>query len=74
MFLIGWEQVVYLLEDYDRWFFFPMLLKCHHVFHLVLKFEIVANKLNDKDLACLQSSKMTNETNELDKELVNKEL
>jgi hypothetical protein len=39
-----------------------------------VKFEIVANQLNDKDLACLDSFEMTYGTNELDKELVNREL
>ncbi len=34
------------MEDYDRWSLFPMLLKYHHLFHLMLEFEIVIDELN----------------------------
>jgi hypothetical protein len=41
--LIGQKQGVFMVEDYDRWSLFSMLLKCHHVFHLVLEFKTSAN-------------------------------
>ncbi len=43
------KQGIFMVEDYDRQSLFSMLLKCHHVFHLVLVSEIVANELNDED-------------------------
>ncbi len=49
-----------------------MLLKCHHVFHLVLEFETMANQLNDEDF-CFDIFEMTIGTSELAKELVNRE-
>jgi hypothetical protein len=31
-FFIGKQQVISMVEDYDRKYLFPMLLKCHHMF------------------------------------------
>jgi len=31
-FFIGKQQVISMVEDYDRKYLFPMLLKCHHIF------------------------------------------
>ncbi len=41
-----------------------MLLKCHHVLHLVLKFETMENQPND-EIFCLDIFEMTIKTNEL---------
>jgi hypothetical protein len=38
---IGENQVVSMVEDYDKQFLFPMLLKCHQIFYLGLEFEIM---------------------------------
>ncbi len=62
-----------MVEEYDTWSLFPMLFKCHHVLHHVLKFETMANQLNDEDF-CFDILEMTIETNELAKELVNMEM
>jgi hypothetical protein len=62
-----------MVKDYDRWSLFPMLLKCHYVLHPLLKYEIMANQLNDED-SCLDIFDMTIVTNEITKELVNREL
>jgi hypothetical protein len=41
---INWEQVFFLMvEDYDRWSLFLLLLTCHHVLRLMLEFEIVVD-------------------------------
>jgi hypothetical protein len=37
-----------MVKDCDKWFLFPMLLKCHHDF-TVLKFEFVIDWLNNED-------------------------
>ncbi len=31
--LIGGEHVVSIVEEYDQWSLFPMLLRCYHIFH-----------------------------------------
>jgi hypothetical protein len=62
-----------MVKDYDRWSLFPMLLKCHHVVHLLLEYEIMENQLNDEDY-CLDIFDMTIGTSELAKESVNREL
>jgi hypothetical protein len=61
-----------MVKDYDRWSLFPMLLKCHYVLHPLLKYEIMANQLNDED-SYLDIFDMTTVTNELAKELVKRE-
>jgi hypothetical protein len=38
---IDLDQVVFMVEVYDRQSLFSMLLKCHHVLHPMLEFEIV---------------------------------
>ncbi len=70
---IGWKKVIFMVKDYDRWSLFPMLLKCHHVVHLLLEYEIMENQLNDEDY-CLDIFDMTIGTNELAKESVNRKL
>ncbi len=35
----SWKQIVSMVKDSDKQFLFPILLKCHHVFHSMLKFE-----------------------------------
>jgi hypothetical protein len=40
---IGWKQVVFMVKDYDRWSLFQMLLKCYHVVHPILEFEVAIN-------------------------------
>jgi hypothetical protein len=62
-----------MVEEYDTWSLFPMLLKCHHVLHPMLEFETMANELNDEDF-CFDIFEMTIGTSELAKELVNREL
>ncbi len=47
---INQEQVVSIVENYDKQYLFPCLLKCHHVFRLVLKIETMANQMNDEIL------------------------
>lgn len=47
--------------------------KCHHVLHPLLKYEIMANQLNDEN-SCLDIFYMTIETKELAMELVSREL
>jgi hypothetical protein len=37
------KQGIFMVEDYDRPSLLSMLLKCHHVFHLVLEFETTSN-------------------------------
>jgi hypothetical protein len=46
------------VEEYDTWSLFTMLLKCHHVLHLVLEFETMANQLIDEDF-CFDIFEMT---------------
>jgi hypothetical protein len=53
-----------MVEDHQKQFWFPMLLKCHHVLHLVLKFETMENQPND-EFFCLDIFEMTIKTNEL---------
>ncbi len=48
-------------------------MKCQHLFHPILEFGIVVNRLNDEDFG-LDNFEMIIETNELAKELVYKEL
>jgi len=55
------------VKDHDRWSLFPMLLKCHHVPHLVVKSKIVANQDFSLDIL-----KITVGTNEPTKEMVNR--
>ncbi len=43
----GSKQIVPMVENEKKWFLFPFPLKCHHVLHLVLEFEIVIHSLND---------------------------
>jgi hypothetical protein len=38
---ISWEQIVFMVKDYDKQSLFPTLLKHHHVLHSMLEFEIV---------------------------------
>jgi hypothetical protein len=42
---ISWKEVVFIVKDYDKQCLFPMLLKWHHAFHLLLEFEIMAYQL-----------------------------
>jgi malate synthase len=70
---IGKNQVVSMVEEYDRWHLLWMLLKCHNVFHHVLEFEIVVDQLNDEDF-CFDIFKMTIRTTKKIKELMNREL
>ncbi len=68
------KQVISMVEDYDKQFWFPMLLKCHHVFHLVLKFETMENQPIDENF-CLDIFEMTIKTNDTSpKELANREI
>jgi hypothetical protein len=42
-FLIGWEQVVSIMEKYDQQSLFPMVLKCYNIFHPMSEFGHVAD-------------------------------
>ncbi len=57
------------VEDHNRWSLFLMLLKCHHVPHLVVESKIVAYQDSYLDIF-----KIIVETNEPTKELVNRAL
>ncbi len=50
-----------------------MLLKCHHVFHPMLEFEIVVDQLSSKN-CCFDVFETIVKYNEITKELVNREL
>jgi hypothetical protein len=58
-----------MVETYDRQYLFSISLKCHHVLHLVLEFEIVVDWLNDD--SCFGIFEMIVGIGELAKELVN---
>jgi hypothetical protein len=36
---IGHEQRVAIVEEYDERFLYPMVLKCYHQLHLMIKFK-----------------------------------
>jgi hypothetical protein len=40
---IDQEQIIFMVEDYVRWSLFSMMLKCHHLFHLMLEYEVVVD-------------------------------
>jgi hypothetical protein len=48
-FLIGRQQIVSIVEEYDQQSLFPMLLKCYHILHTMAKFEHVANMQIDEE-------------------------
>jgi hypothetical protein len=60
---IGWKKIVFIVEDYDRWSLFPMLLECHHLFHLMLEFEILIDEMN-VGYCCLDIFEMIVKTSE----------
>ncbi len=68
-FLLVNSKMFPFVEDHDRCYLFPMLLKCHHVPHLLVESKIVANQDS-----CLYIFKIIVGTNEPTKELVNREL
>ncbi len=37
--LIGYEEGKAIVEEYDNFFWFPMLFKCHYHLHLLVKSE-----------------------------------
>ncbi len=62
-----------MVEEYDRWSLFLLLLTRHHVLHLMLEFEIVVDWINNED-SCFDIFEMIVGTSELVKELVIREL
>jgi hypothetical protein len=47
---IGYEQKVAIVQEYDERFLYPMLLKCYHDLHLMIKSESeFANQTMDVD-------------------------
>jgi hypothetical protein len=40
-FLISWEQVVSIVEEYNQQSLFPTLLICYHILHTMVEFELV---------------------------------
>jgi hypothetical protein len=68
----GSKQIVPRVENDKKWSLFAFPLKCHHVLHLVLEFEIVVHQLND-EFFCFDI-KMTIGISEPTKDLVNREL
>ncbi len=62
-----------MVNDYDKWSFFPMLLNYHHVLHPMLEFEIVVDELSDKK-SCFDVFESIVKYIEITKELVNREL
>jgi hypothetical protein len=61
-----------MVENYDRQYLFPILLKCCHVFCLLLEFEIMVDSLNDD--SCFDILEMIVKNGDVVKELVNKGL
>ncbi len=69
---IGQEHVVSIVKEYDQWSLF-MLLKCCHILHLMAKFGPMVDMQIDEE-SSLKFFEMFTITNELMKEMVNKEL
>jgi len=44
-YVIDLKQGVSIAKEYDKQFFFPMLLKCHQILHIMAKFGFVANNI-----------------------------
>lgn len=62
-----------MVEDYDRWSLFLLLLTCHQSLHLMLEFEIVVDWTNNED-SCIDIFEMFVGTSGLVKELVIRKL
>ncbi len=71
--LIGREQVVSIVEDYDQQSLFPILLKCYHIFHPMEKFGPMTNMQTNEE-SSLDIFEMSVGIIEPTKEVVNKEL
>ncbi len=69
---IGLEQSKTIVEKYDRKTLYPMLLKCYHHLHMLSK-NTVVDQCADENCN-LDIFELIINTNELAKELVNKEL
>jgi hypothetical protein len=69
--LIGQEQGIFIVQEYDMRSLFPMLLQCHKHLHLVVEFDITNQNIDANNLNIFE---MTMNYNEPMKELVNKEL
>ncbi len=49
-YVIGWEQIVSIVEEYDQWSLFPKLLRCYHILHDMVEFGFVAYvQINEKN-------------------------
>ncbi len=72
-FLIGWQQAISIVEKYDQWSLFPMLLRCYHIFHPMVEFGHVANMQTNEE-SSLDIFEMSIGTNEPIEEVANKEL
>jgi hypothetical protein len=47
--LISQKQVVSIVEEYDQWSLFPMLLRCYHILHLMAEFGFVVDMQIDEE-------------------------
>jgi len=72
-FLIGQEQVVSIMEEYDQQSLFLMLLRCYHILHPMAKFGPMANMQIDEE-SNLDIFEMSTWTNEPTKDVLNEEL
>jgi len=72
--LIGHEQGNSIIEEYDNFFWFPMLLKCHYHMHLLVESErgVVDQRVEKNNN--LDIFEMIVNTSEPTTKLINKEL
>jgi len=70
--LIGQEQGIFIVQEYDMRSLFPMLLQCHQHLHLVVKFDITNQNIDANNN--LNIFEITMSYNEPMREVVNKEL
>jgi hypothetical protein len=70
-YFIGQKRVVSIVEEYDQQSSFLMLLKCYHIFHPMVEFELMAY-MQTHEKSSLDIFEMSTKMNEATKEVVNK--
>jgi hypothetical protein len=68
-YFIGKKRVVSIVEEYDQQSSFLMLLKCYHIFHPMVEFELMAD-MQTHEKSSLDIFEMSTKMNEATKEVV----
>jgi hypothetical protein len=70
---IDCEQDIVIVEEYNNKIVYPMLVKCYHHLHPLIDNGSIFTKENIVEICNLDIFEMTTNTNELAKELINKQ-